>query len=458
MMDHPQIAALLADAAADAAQLAEYRRATAPVRVPLSPDMAAALGAPNGERRLIPVLDTVVEAIVAKLFVRQIDAEKVKDTRVLGGWFGDRAWALAERELYRAAVRDGRAYLLVRWSDDGPLFDVRGAYDGGSGAGAVRAHGELTGTFNTWAEGETSYLDCYYPDRIEKYARKAEGQWQPRQDAPDEAWPIAWVDVDGQPLGMALVEYTIGGSAIERALQVARDLNEAVLDMVATSRLQGWPQRYLRGKRNVSVLTTPEGQPVLAANGRPIPRRVELTPGSVMLLDQESEIGQLAGAAPNVAAIDQLLALLSWLTTVPTHYFTGDWPSGVALLNSELRLNHQVEQLQGRLSAAVAATARLALALANTFAGTAYRASQRLAVTWYPPQIESVEVVQARQQATADIVAKLFAAKLMSLDEALTALHPDWPPERRDAELARLQPPGAAAGGAAAPAPDAPPE
>jgi hypothetical protein len=439
MLSNKDLTDLLTGAASDANRLAEYRMFTTAARVPLSPDMAASLGAISGERRLVPFLDTVVEAITEKLFVQTVTAEKVKDSKAIADWLSDEAWALAERDLYRAVVRDGVAYLLVRWSESGPLYDVRTAYDGESGAGAVREQGDIAFTFNAWVDGDVSYVDCYFANRIEKYIRRAEDKWEPRQDAPDEEWPIAWLDSDGAPLGLALVEYRVDGSAVEPAVQVARDLNEAVIDLVATSRLQGWPQRYLKGKRSISMLTTPEGQPLLSSTGRPIHRRVELKPGSVMLLDQETDIGQLAGATPNSEAIDKLLALLSWITAVPTHFFTGSWPSGVALLNSEQRLNHKVEGHQGRLSSAVAETVRLTMRLSNTFAGTAFNAMQRITVTWYPPQIESVEVVQERHKATADVVDKLFAAGLLSLDEAVKTLHPDWTKERLEEELARLR-------------------
>jgi hypothetical protein len=165
-----------------------------------------------------------------------------------------------------------------------------------------------------------------------------------------------------------------------------------------------------------------------------------------MLLDQETEIGQLDGSSPNSAAIDKLLELLSWLTTVPTHYFTGQWPSGVALLNSEMRLNHKVEGHQGRLTSAVVEVVRLCLRLSNAFAGTAYSDSQRITVRWAPPQIETEDLRQERETATVERVTKLVEAQLMSIDEALKELHPDWPQERIDEErerLARVTPPAA---------------
>lgn len=443
MPSHKEIVAFLTGAASDAARLAEYRLSTTAARVALSTDMAAMLGAANGERRLIPFLDTVIEAIAAKLFVKQVTAEGATVTKAIAGWLGDTRWALIERELYRVVSRDSAAYILTAWND-GPEFHVRERYNGSHGAGTVREHGTVAFTFNTWQAGEQTYLDLYYPGRIEKYAKKAEGEWAPRRDAPDEEWPIPWLAHDGSPLGPALIEFSIGSSDIESALQVARDLNEAVLDMVAVSRLQGWPQRFLKGKRNISVLTTPEGQPLLTSAGRPIPRRVELRPGSVMLLDQDAELSQLAGAAPATAAVDKLLALLSWLTTVPTHYFTGDWPSGVALLNSELRLNHKVEGHQGRLTSAIVQLVRLCLRLSNHYGSTAFDVNQRITVEWYPPQVESVELQMERRKAEAEYVEKLFAAGLMSREEALAVLHPDWSKERLADELARLQAPLAA--------------
>jgi hypothetical protein len=434
-LDDKQIKDLLAGARAQATRLAEYRRATSAEPVVLSPDMAAALGSVNGERRLTPVLATVVEAISNKLFVdpKGCKAAKVKDTKVIAEWLGDNQWAVIERELYQTLIRDGTAYLFVCWSER-PLFTVRPSFDGTTGALACGGF-----TLNAWKDGDRHYLDLYYPDRIEKYTRIAEGQWEPRRDQEQEPWPVPWVDAKGQPLGIPLIAFSIGKSDVEPALQIGRDINEAILDLVATSRLQGWPQRFLKGKRAVSVMLSPEGQPLIHPHtNRPIPRHMKLTPGSVMLLDNESELSQLEGATPNTGAIDKLLELLSLVTTVPTHYFKGEWPSGVALIQAESRLNSKAESHQGRLTSAIVEVLRLCFRLSNTFGNTTYDADQELLIGWHSPEIETEDLRRERETATRENVVALHAAKLMSLETALKALHPEWSEEAIQREVALL--------------------
>jgi hypothetical protein len=409
----------------------------------LNTDMAAALGSTNGYRRLTPFLATVIETITTKLEVDDgaLKASKVKDTKQLAQWLGDNQWSLIERDLYRAVSRDGYAFVLTRWTEAGPVFTVREAFDGTTGAYTVARNGAVAFCFNAWKHGDTFFLDCYYPERIEKYSRKAENKWEPRRDTGDEAWPIPWVDDEGSPLGIALVEFSVGESDIESALQVGRDMNEALLDLIATSRLQGWPQRWLKGQKNPNILLTPEGQPWISpTTGRPFLRTMQMQPGSVMLIGAEAELGQLDGATPNGATLDKLLELLSLVTTVPTHYFSGQWPSGVALIQAESRLNHKVEGHQGRLTPSIVQMLRLCMRLSNYFARTAFVIDQPLVIPWHAPQIETEDLRREREKATTENVAKLYDSKLMSLETAIRTIHPAWTDDEVTLEIERLRP------------------
>ena len=402
--------------------------------------MAVSLGTPS--RRLVPVLSSVVDAIVAKLEIdeERLAANKVKDAKTFRAWLGDGHWSLVEKELYRAVVRDGSAYVLTMWADGVPVFTVREMFNGVCGARVVCEDGVPAYAFNAWsADDGVAYADFYYPDRVEKYRKSDDKKhWIPRTDAPDEAWPIAWVAEDGTPLGIAIVEFSIGESDIASSLQIARDINEALLDLLATSRTQGWPQRFLKGGRTADVLTNAFGQAVVNGSGNPIRRTVQASPGSIMLLSETSELGQLNPAASDSTVLDKLLELLSLVTTVPTHYFIGQWPSGVALIQAESRLNHKVEQHQAKISAAVVTMLRLAMRLANHFAGATYDPTQPITIPWHSPEIETDDLRREREAFKVDRVSKLVESGLMSRELAVRELHPNFDEMQIQAELARL--------------------
>jgi hypothetical protein len=256
LLTHKQIETFFSDLSGQASALAELRQATTPYQVNLSADMAAALGMP--QRRLTPFLATVVSVIANKL---EIDDETLKlrlsgDTKRIQSWLGDNEWSILERELFAAVVRDSKAFILTSWKAEGPKYAIVHAHNGICGAHVVCEEGEPVYGWNTWSKDGTQYLDVYRPHQVEKYIKPAgdKKEWAPRQDEPDEAWPVAWVDSDGQPLGIALTEFSIKTSDIVDALQIGRDMNETLLDMLASSRTQGWPQRWLRGQKNPHVL------------------------------------------------------------------------------------------------------------------------------------------------------------------------------------------------------------
>jgi hypothetical protein len=438
---HADIEKLLSDAASHAALLAEYRQATIPFQVKLSAEMASALGTP--ERRLTPFLATAVDVIANKLEVdnESLKLGKVGDTKAVQAWLGDDGWAQIERELFFAVVRDGKAFVLTAWTDEGPYFHVIEAYGGVCGAHVEMDDRTPLFGWTTWQKDGASYFDLYYDDHIEKYIKPAgeKKEWQPRQDAPDEAWPIPWTDDAGQPLGIPLTRFSIDASDIADAVQIGRDMNETMLDMLASSRTQGWPQRWLRGQKNPDVLTNSFGQPVISSTtGQPIRRTVHAAPGSILLLSDGSEMGQLNPSQADPTVLDKLLELLSFATTVPSHYFSGEWPSGVALIQAESRLNHKVESHQGRLTKPIVAILRLAMRLSNYFAGTAFNVDQPIIIPWHAPQIETEDLKRERDQFQQESVVALVEARLMSKETALRTLHPDWSDEDIQAELDRL--------------------
>ena len=429
-MESTQIEQLLQALKTQGTAYTELRDAANGKLVTLSEEMAAVLG--GRRRKSVPVLGVAVEAISNKLFTKTIAADKVTVTKLLQTWLTANRWLRLERALYKAVSRDGHAFLLVTWENSQPKLTVREAFDGAEGAALIGGIG-----VNVYKQENDLCADFYYPDKVEKYIQKrSEQEWQRRQDAPDEVWPLDWTDLDSKPLGVALVRVGDGESDIAPALQVQRDLNEGLLDAAATSRTQGWPQRYIAGDTGGQWLTNANGQPIRTITGNPIRRELRLAPGSVMqLVGEKATLGQLAASTVDRTLVDVHLELISLLTTVPTHYFSGQWPSGVALLQAESRLNARVEDHQGVITEAIVATAQLMLRLARTFGGLTLDSEQAIVVEWYPPQVFTEDLLRDREDATV----KLYEAGLLSLREALRRLHEDWTEEQLIAEEAAIQ-------------------
>lgn len=436
----------------EALPVQSQRQAVCNKPVALSPDMAAALGAVGLERqhqrKLLRVLNTVIDAIADKLFVESITLD---NQETVTQWLAQNRWETLQRKLYRALVRDGAAYILTSFTNAAPVYSLREAYDGRCGAAYVYANNnsdEVLFALNTWYQGTDRYLDLYFPDRIEKYINRDGSTWERRQDTPDEQWPIDWTDNKGAPLGLALVKFDISDSDIEDAVQIQQDINDALLDLLATSRTMGFPQRYIIGTSNPEYLLNEYGNPLIDIFGRPIRRNLTTSPGSIFVIQgKESQFGQLGQATADTSVLDKLLHLLSLVTTVPTFYFTGgDIPSGVALIQAESRLNSKVEDHQGELTPAVEALLRLSLRLSNTFGNTAYNADTRIDIRWASPQIETEDLRLDRMTKTAQAVTLLMGAGVLSVEQAVRMLHPEWDEQQVQTEVARIHADGAVVG------------
>lgn len=410
----------------------------------LSPEIGAALGVSS--RKLVRVLATVVEAISAKLFVQSIVAQDTATTLAITEALAANQWELLERKIYRATSRDGVSYVLTSYTDK-PVLHQLNVYDGRSGAYIlyedVNKSKPVLG-LNTWYARDTRYLDLYYPDRIEKYIFSYNEGWLKRRDVEGETWPVDWTDNDNKPLGIPLIEFTLGESDLAHgAVQVQQDINEALVDQMAVSRTQGFPQRYYTGAGSLNYYTGLLGQPLLDATGKqPLVRTVKLTPGSIMPLQSGEELGQLDQADIDTGLVDKLLHILSLITTVPTFYFTGDFPSGIALIQAETRLNSKCEEHQSYLTQGLTDLFRFMLKLSNVYGKKNYNIEAPILITWYPPQVETEDLRLDKMTKTAQALVALDAIGGLSTETkvrlAFRLVRPGASDEDIDAEVERV--------------------
>lgn len=395
---------LLNEAAGQAGLVRRLRLLEQPIRRQLSKQMATILS--QEHRTSVPLAAALLDALSNKLFVRSVITDS--DPLPLPA-----SWPVAERRAYRFALRDGYAVLAGWWQDTDVTIAAIPAYDGTTGA-IVAADGIAVVTDN----GET--IDIYYQDRQERY-RAAGAGW--RSEATTR-YPI----VAGQPVGPLLVTIGTGQSELLPAESLLEALEAAVLDLQAVSRSQGWPQRYLITDGVGQFLRSPFGQPLLGPDGLPIRRELLFEPGSILKIDagEKTEFGQLAPATADTTTIRQLLELISLVSGVPLHYFTGDWPSGIALLTVEQRLNAKIEYYQALFSGSLVRLFQRIADLQSYY----LREPARLVrdIDWYPPQIETEEVRQLRAKA----IVEQYQAGLLDRRTALRLIYPDWPEERLD--------------------------
>jgi hypothetical protein len=156
-------------------------------------------------------------------------------------------------------------------------------------------------------------------------------------------------------------------------------------------------------------------------------------------LEQDTELGQLDSATPDRTVFDMLLHVLMIVTKVPTFYFTGDWPSGVALLNGEMRLNHLVEDHQSMLSPALIQTIQTMIRLSNTYAGTTYDFNASIDIQWYEPQILTADLQMELDKNQTVLITTQVAQGVRSIESAVRLLNPQWTESEIQAEVSRIK-------------------
>lgn len=206
---------------------------------------------------------------------------------LLDGWWQDNRMDGVQGWVHTAAARDAEAFVVVEYDKDEerPCMCHDYAYDGTSG---VKVHMK-PGTYNKvafaskrWGEtnsmGESiNRLNLYFPNRIEKWVSKGQGDhkeafWQPleaddlqsvtlKDDAgrPYTASVAWWTDdgtAAGKALGVPVVPFVNkddgtgrGISELDNALPIQDAINKTFLDLMAAADMTGWQMYWNTGKQ-----------------------------------------------------------------------------------------------------------------------------------------------------------------------------------------------------------------
>lgn len=307
-------------------------------------------------------------------------------------------------QIHWTTLRDGDCALLVSWKagEDGkrgrPLLTREPFWDGQSGVFlAYDTEGQLTYAVKDWWEDDgTQRRNVYFTDRIQKYLRKTDSDaskvrtfegWEPYYDSPDASWPLPWTDAAGRAIGVPFVHFAnplfpndgevadddgelpTFKSATEQAIQKPTHffhpaygvsecasgllgqqdhLNATHFDIASARRFTAFQMYWTTGVEATEEKTKPDG------TIETVPITITVHPGAFKTFEApDAKVGTLAAGdlASLIESVEVTLRAVSRTTDVPMHTFTGDWPSGSAIYQSEAPLNFKCEKITDALKA-----------------------------------------------------------------------------------------------------------
>lgn len=273
-------------------------------------------------------------------------------------WWSANRMPSRQIRAYRRALRDGRTYVMVDYDDEHnrPRYTLHHADDGNVGITYHRDPEDNNRTLfacryfytydplkpsSTGIERKTVYL----PHEIRKYIRNRNSEWEPYQDDGDAAWPIPWVGVNGEPLGIAVHEFANpGGSEIAQIIGLQNALNKSWLDLLAAADSSGFP--LMVAEYNDPIFSTGSdddniegGDEFRIAPGR----MIEIGAGSIKRIEP-------ASLQPMIESIWAIVTAISGVSRTPQYYlrpFGGsEVPSGEALKQLESGIVKRAEERQ----------------------------------------------------------------------------------------------------------------
>ena len=269
--------------------------------------------------------------------------------------------------LYRRALRDGLAYVIVDFDNEmqRPRFSLH-HIDAGDQEPGVMLHRDPEDenralfacrywrtAINPLNPGDSGRerKTVYLPNEIRKYIRNGDSSgppWVPIADPEDNGvWPLPWVDRFGKPLGIPVIEFANpGGSEVEQIIGLQNALNKTWLDIIATADTSGFPV--------VVVAYNSNGVPMSASQDDPDSEgadELRLSPGRLLEVN-DANVTRLEAAnlAPMIDTMWTIVQAVSGVSRTPTYYLRpvggSDVPSGEALKQLESGLVRRAQERQ----------------------------------------------------------------------------------------------------------------
>jgi hypothetical protein len=358
-------------------------------------------------------------------------------------WWHQNKMDSGERELYKSALRDGWAYIVVSHDGTKPVFHVEERWDGSNGIRFFWDNDRLRRTplyaVKYWhtkdplnIAASIQRVTLYTASAVYKWARFADYRRQgiffnvigPEPDdttltriTDDEdggEWPVAWTDGRGNPMGLAVVPFVAPmGSVVDGLIGLQDALNKTWIDIVVNADQQGFGQfvaTYPGALPNVATTeTSGYGAGVVDDDGYGLrPGRVlELGGGATMSKMPADDMVGLHGTARLITTA------IAANSEMPLHYFiplSGEVPSGAALDELSKPVGELAEELCVSFGDAWREVMVLAQKLDSQY-GAFKGEPQQVAVQWMPqpksPETEAsaLQPLEAATRAIQNLVA-----------------------------------------------------
>lgn len=323
---------------------------------------------PFGHNHVRSVIDTLRE----RLSVTGVNIEGVPedDTTSPGAqvqaamwqWWTKARLDSEQIRLYRRALRDGTAYVLVDYDpvNKRPRFSLHHADAGHDEPGVfvVRDPTDpnriLFAVLRFFTQDPTDpnseareRRTVYMPDQIRKYVQGRDGNWVPTADDGDPSWPIMWTDRAGAPLGIVAVEFSNpGGSEVEQIIGLQNALNKAWLDLIAAADTSGFPLVVFDYQEDMGQLSAATDDADHEGDDE-----IRLSPARVIeVIKTNVQRLEAADMSQMIAVIDRIELAISGVSRTPSYYLRpvggSDVPSGEALKQLESGLVRRAEERQ----------------------------------------------------------------------------------------------------------------
>lgn len=325
--------------------------------------------------------------------------------------WGTLAADLIEQELYPAAMRDGRAYLMVDFDAETqmPRWVLHEVDDGKSGVVMHRDPSDLRRvlfatrywwTFDPLRPGQTGIerKTVYMPGEIRKYSRVGLGQWRPVQDEGDPAWPIVWRHKSGAPMGIPVIEFANpGGAEAENFIGMQNGLNKSWLDLLAAADSAGFPVLVAEYMDATGMLNAQGSDDDLSGGDE-----INLGPGRLFEIERATvKRIEAANLTPMLDVIWALTAAIAGVSRTPQYYLRpvggADVPSGEALKQLESGLVARAVKRQRVWGQAWEDVLRMTLRITETFGpGLGVDSGASIKVEWEDPNTRN-ELAMAQE-------------------------------------------------------------
>ena len=279
---------------------------------------------------------------------------------LLWQWWTENRMERQQIRLHRRTLRDGLSYVMVDYDSDQrrPRITLHKVDDGTTGITYHRDPSDENHvlfacryfyTFDPLKPGHTGIerKTVYLPNEIRKYRRaqggQNMGQWEPVQDDDDSGWPLPWVDRQGNPLGVAVIEFQNPGGS--EALQVAglqNALNKSWLDLLAAADTNGFP--ILTANYRDALVVEDDDDANLEGDDE-----FKIAPGRLMeIFGGNLDRIPASDLGPMIETMWTIVAAIGGITSTPQFYLKPilgvDVPSGEALKQLESGLVKRAEE------------------------------------------------------------------------------------------------------------------